>query len=78
VRADARACSVLGKDARKFWRDIDKISNARATAATNTVGGVSGDTEILATVCARNTMKDYIEKSSISIKKMHLLTSAMH
>jgi len=35
MKADACADSVFDKDARKFWRDVYKISNAKATAASN-------------------------------------------
>ena len=37
---------MFDNDARKFWRDVYKISNAKATAAATTVGGKVGDREI--------------------------------
>jgi hypothetical protein len=76
MRADVCARSVLDKDARKFWHDIDKINNARATGAMNTVGGVSGDTEILA------TWKKYYERLYCEKFNQHqkdaFFTCAMH
>ena len=46
LKADACANSVLDKDARKFWHDVYRISNAKATVVANTVGGAVGDKEV--------------------------------
>ena len=46
MKADACANSNFDKDAKKFWRDVYKISNSKATVSTNVVGGVVGDGEI--------------------------------
>jgi len=46
MKADAVANSVFDKDARKFWNDVYRISNAKVTVTANTVGGAVGDREV--------------------------------
>ena len=51
MKADACANSIFDKDAKRFWRDVYKISNAKATLAANVVGGVAGDSDIKLNEC---------------------------
>ena len=46
MKADACAQSVMDKDAKRFWRDVYKLSNAKATTNVITVGGKVGDSDI--------------------------------
>ena len=46
MKADACAESLLNKDARKFWDSVYKISNAKASAHVNSIGGVTGSVDV--------------------------------
>ena len=56
MKADACAESLLNKDVRKFWDSVYKISNAKASAHVNSIGGVTGSVDVT------NMWKDYFEK----------------
>ena len=42
LRADACAESLLDKGSRKFWNNVHKIGNDKATSHVNSVGGATG------------------------------------
>ena len=46
MKADACANSMFDKDARKFWRNVHRMSNAKTTTNVITVGGKVGSSEI--------------------------------
>ena len=56
MKADACANSVFDKDARKFWRNVHRMSNAKTTTNVITVGGKVGSSEIA------NMWKHHYEK----------------
>jgi len=46
LKADACAESLLDNDNRKFWNQVYKISNNKSTSYVNSVGGVTGSSDI--------------------------------
>ena len=46
LKADACAKSLLGQDSRKFWKNVFKMSNDKATCQVNSVDGATGPQEI--------------------------------
>jgi len=70
MKADACAQSVMDKDARKFWHDVYRLSNAKATTNVITVGGKIGDTEI-----AEMWKKHYEQLYCAKYNEDHLLSS---
>ena len=46
IKADACAQSLLSKDSTKFWKDVHKISNNKATTYVDFVNGASGEHSI--------------------------------
>lgn len=46
LKADACAESLLDKDSRKFWNNVYKISNDKATSHVNCVGGATGAQDV--------------------------------
>jgi hypothetical protein len=46
-RADACALHLQHKDPIKFWKEISKINNSKATTHVNCIGSASGDREIV-------------------------------
>jgi len=56
LRADSCANSLDTKGSRKFWENLYKVSNNRASKFATTVGGVSGDCD------TSNMWKQHFEK----------------
>jgi len=48
MKADDLADSIFDKDSKRFWHDVYKVSNTKATLAANVVGGAVGDSNISA------------------------------
>jgi exonuclease III len=56
LKADACAESLFDKDCRKFWNNVYKISNKKASCHINSVGGASGPMAVV------NMWKTHFEK----------------
>ena len=46
MKADACANAVFDKDAKRFWHEIYKLSNVKATTNVSTIAGKVGDRQI--------------------------------
>ena len=46
LRADACAESLFDKDSRKFWNNVYKVSNNKASSHVNSVGGATGPQDV--------------------------------
>jgi hypothetical protein len=46
LKADACAESLCDKDCRKFWNNVYKVSNNKATCHVNSVGGATGSQNV--------------------------------
>ena len=51
MKADACAEGMIDNDCHKFWRNVYKISNSRATNFATCVGGCSGVEDVETTLC---------------------------
>lgn len=47
LKADACAESLFDKDSRKFWNNVYKMSNNKATSHVNSVGGATGPQDVV-------------------------------
>lgn len=72
MKADACANSVFDKDTNRFWHDVYKISNVKATQAANVVDGIVGDTDITA-MWQQHFEKLYSEKFTQTRKDEFLM-----
>ena len=56
LKADACAESLFDKDSRKFWHNVYKVSNNKASCHVNSIGGVTGPQNIA------NMWKDHFQQ----------------
>ena len=46
IAADSRANSLLRKDTRSFWKEIQKINNSKLSCPAQTIGDATGPQDI--------------------------------
>jgi len=70
MKADACADSLSDKDVRKFWRNVHKVSNDKATNLANSVAGCTGLDDVIE--MWNNILRHYINSQLTVILALFL------